>query len=72
MIVFSHIENRSDHCPTPCRKSNAIVTFPGFSAQRKVRRDVALRLAPKALYAHISVGHRPRNLNHTDNEALKA
>src|SRR5439155_19406154 len=27
MIVFSHIENRSNHCPTPRRKSNAVVTF---------------------------------------------
>jgi hypothetical protein len=27
MIVFSRMENRSDHCPTPRRKSNTVVTF---------------------------------------------
>jgi hypothetical protein len=27
MIVFSCMENRSDHCPAPHRKSNSVVTF---------------------------------------------
>jgi hypothetical protein len=73
MIVFSRIENRSDHCPTPRRKSNTVVTSAEFArSDNLAARMLGLRLAPKALCAHVSLRHRPRNLNHTDNEALKA
>jgi hypothetical protein len=73
MILFSRMENRSDDCPAPHRKSNNIVTSAEFARSDSLAaRMLGLRLAQKALCAHISLGHRPRNLNRTDNEALKA
>ena len=71
--MFIRKSNRIDERGAAYWKSNAVVTSVEFARSDSLAaRMLGLRLAPKALCAHISLGHRPRNLNHTDNEALKA